>query len=89
MRYRPRPILTRAESREIAERMRQVKQEAMTPVDIGKLMRKTINDALDRNGAVEQADLLRANIPAAAIDTRFRAILAECLDERRNGGIMT
>lgn len=84
---RRRRTLSRAESLELFERRRQLQREAMTPADIDALMRKTINDALDRVGAVSRDDLLRANVPAEAIDMRLRSVLREVITQRAHEGI--
>ena len=87
MPYARRPTLSRAERAEGIRHRAQQAQERMTPEQIGALMRKTIHEYLDRNGVVTKDDLLRANIPARAIETRFRAITLEVIHERLNGGI--
>jgi hypothetical protein len=87
----PMPIcrrtLSRAESLELLERRRELQREAMTPADIDALMRKTINEALDQVGAVSRDDLLRANVPAEAIDMHFREVMAEVIAQRGKEGI--
>lgn len=79
--------LTPAEQRAHYRRHMQKKQDAMTPAEIGRAMRKVAHEALDRTGAVSGDDFVRANIPSHAIATRGMAIIAEVLDERANGGI--
>lgn len=88
MRYGPRPTLSRAERADGIRSRAKLSQDRMTPAEIGALMRKTIHNALDRDGTVSRANLLRANIPSHAIDMRFRAILLEVVDERAHGGIL-
>lgn len=79
--------LTPAEARAHRAHVMQCRQDAMTPAEIGRLMRKTAHEALDRAGHVEEADFVRANVPAHAIAQRGKAIISEVVDERANGGI--
>ena len=83
-----RDVLTRRERARQYRRHMQLKQEAMTPGEVSAAMKKAMHEALDARGTVERSDLLRANIPPAAIDTRFRIILAEVLAERKNGDLI-
>lgn len=84
---RRRRALSRAESLELFERRQQLKREAMTPADIDALMRKTIDDCLDRSGGVSRDDLLRANVPAEAIDMHFRTVLPQVIVARKQRGV--
>lgn len=87
MSYGRRSVLSRADRIAGIRHRAQLAQDRMTPAEISALMRKTIHEALDRNGAVSRDDLVRANIPAHAIETYFRAIVMEVVDERAHGGI--
>jgi len=82
-----RRALSRAESLERFERRQQLKRDAMTPADIDALMRKTIDECLDRIGVVSRDDLLQANIPPEAIDMFFRKTLLEVVADRKRRGI--
>ena len=80
-----REIFTRAERKAHTKAFMQAKQDAMTPEQIGALMYRTIWEAIDARGAVENADLLRANVPEEAIITRSETILAKVLADRAAG----
>ncbi len=84
---RRRRTLSRVESAELFERRQKLKREAMTPAEIADLMRKTMNEALDKVGAVSRDDLLRANVPAESIDMHFRTVLREVILLRAGQGI--
>ncbi len=80
-----RHVLTPTERRDAHIRAMQIKRETMSPDEIDRAMRKTIGEALDARAAVEREDLLRANIPAAAIDAKFGTILKEVVAARGKG----
>jgi hypothetical protein len=81
-------ILSRADKVAGITRRREIAQETMTPQEVSALMRKTISEALDRKGAVEKADLVRANVPEHAIAGRFNTVLMQVLEDRRKQGIL-
>ncbi len=76
-------IISRAESAALFAQRQQRKQEAMTPADVQALIRKTISDSLDSDQTVQRDDLLRANVPAEAIDKYFSGLLLMVIRERQ------
>lgn len=88
-RYRAHPVLTNGELAERRSQRLQAQRESMGPQEIGHLMRRTAAEALARNGTVEEADFLRANVPLDAIKRRGKAIIQEVVDARSRRGVGT
>lgn len=80
------PVLTNRELAERKAQRRQEQQDTMSPQEAAHRMRKAINEALDASGTVSEADMIRANVPAAAIKYRFGQILQDVLERRRQRG---
>jgi hypothetical protein len=83
------PVLTNRELAKSHAQRQQAKRDAMGPQEISFLMRRTAEEALDRNGTVEEADFVRANVPAHAIQSRGKAIISEVVGARSRRGVDT
>ncbi len=51
-------------------------QREMTSEEIDELMVKTIIDSVDDRGTIVREDFIKANVPADAINDRFKKCLA-------------